>query len=255
MKPELHFSRFEFKYVLPLELREEVERELQFFMALDPYVSTRHGYKYFVRSLYFDDDAMSLYYEKTDGVMERQKFRIRTYTDDAKEDCVRFLEVKGRHNAIVYKHRVEFPDYVVDTLGEGASEFFSSVGEYHKRVAGETGVKNPVIERFLFDAYRMDLEPKVLIDYDRRPYVSKYAPDFRVTIDDSLEATVTGKLFGDIQSRRRRCLTGCSIIEVKFRRQIPAWFHRIIQAYELGRISVSKYCYGMEGTGLALNLE
>ncbi len=58
MKHELHFSRFEFKYVLPLEQRHELESELGYFMALDPHVSKRRHQKYFVRSLYFDDDGM-----------------------------------------------------------------------------------------------------------------------------------------------------------------------------------------------------
>ena len=34
----LHFSRFEFKYVLSQPRREEVESELGHFVELDPYV-------------------------------------------------------------------------------------------------------------------------------------------------------------------------------------------------------------------------
>ncbi len=246
-KPELHFSRFEFKYVLNAEARAELESELGFFMALDPYVSKQRHQRYFVRSLYFDDEAFTHYYEKTDGVMVRRKYRIRTYTDSRTEECVIFLEVKGRYNALVYKHRVELPRTVIERLEHGSNEF---VGEITRRVGDA-----PLFSAFLFDYFRMRLRPRVLIDYERRPYVSKYAPDFRVTFDESLDSTVTDRLFERPTDRQRVFLPGYSIVEVKFKRHIPAWFHRLIQSYGLKRVSVSKYCEGVERTGLADNLE
>jgi hypothetical protein len=247
MKPKLHFSRFEFKYVLPLAQRSDLESELGYFMALDPYVSSKRHQKYFVRSLYFDDDSYTAYYEKTDGIMIRRKYRIRTYTDDSTEECVIFLEVKGRFNSLVYKHRVELPRSVVRSLEVGSEDFLSDLVRLNN--------SDDVATAFLFDSFRRRLKPRLLVDYERRPYVSKYAPDFRVTFDDSLETTVTGRLFSEPTDRQRITLPGFSIIEVKFKRHIPSWFHRLIQSYELHRISVSKYCKGMERTGLAENLE
>ena len=247
MKPKLHFSRFEFKYVLSRDARRELESELGFFMALDPYVSERRHQRYFVRSLYFDDEVYSNYYEKIDGVMCRRKYRIRTYTDSKEEECVIFLEVKGRYNALVYKHRVELPRHIVHALENGPREFTDEM----VKLAGT----DELVTAFVFDCFRMRLEPRLLVDYERRPYVSKYAPDFRVTFDESLESTVTGRLFTGPTDRRRVFLPGYSVVEVKFKRHIPAWFHRLIQSYELQRVSVSKYCKGMERTGLAENLE
>ena len=247
MKPKLHFHRYEFKYVLPLAGREDLEMELGYFMDLDPYVSGLKGNKYFVRSLYFDDVLNTKYYEKTDGVSERKKYRLRTYTDDAAENCACFLEVKGRHNALVYKHRVEVPHETASWLQDGLGAFMSGLSEAVGR--------EDVFKGFSYESYRMGLKPRVLIDYMRRPYVSKYAPDFRVTFDDSLSGTVTGKLFGSVTDRRMALLPGYTIVEVKFRRHIPSWFHRLIQYYEMHRISVSKYCRGMEVLGQSVNLE
>ena len=45
-------------------------------------------------------------------------------------------------------------------------------------------------------------------------------------------------------------ITGFTVMEVKFRRHIPSWFHRLIQAYELRRVSMSKICKAMEILGL-----
>ncbi len=245
MGTELHFSRFEFKYIMPRAQRLSFEGELLYFMSLDPHVSDRRHQKYFVRSLYFDDDALTFYYEKTDGVMIRRKYRIRTYTDEREEDSAIFLEMKGRYNSLVYKHRTPLPRSIIKSLDEGGGFVTECL-----RLG-----KDPLVSGFLFDAIKMRLKPRVIIDYVRRPYVSKYAPDFRVTFDDSLESTVTGRLFGSQTDRRRLLLPGYSIVEVKFKRHIPSWFHRLIQSYELKRVSVSKYCKGMERTGLADNLE
>lgn len=249
MQPELHFSRFEFKYLLPGDARSELESELGYFMALDPYVRREMRQKYFVRSLYFDDDTLTSYYEKTDGVMIRRKFRIRTYTDRKGEPSPVFLEAKGRHNALVYKHRVELPGDAVDALERGQGALVGRLIEFNR----EAG--NDVVRGFVFEALRRRLKPRVLIDYERRPYVSRFAPDFRVTFDDTLTSAVCPVLFGGDGERRRLTLPGYSIVEVKFKRHIPSWFHRLIQSYELRRISVSKYCKGMETAGLAENLE
>lgn len=247
MQPKLHFLRFEFKYVLPAGLRREFESELGYFMALDPHVDGQRRQKYLVRSLYFDDDAYTCYYEKTDGVMSRRKYRIRTYTDRKDEECAVFLEVKGRYNALVYKHRVELPRGVIQNLEAGHCGFVNSL-------IGLDG-RDDVVGGFLYDSFRMRLKPRLLVDYERRPYISRYAPDFRVTFDDTLSSTVTGELFGRGTERSRVLLPGYSVVEVKFKRHIPAWFHRLTQFYELRRVSVSKYCRGMERTGLADNLE
>ena len=49
-------------------------------------------------------------------------------------------------------------------------------------------------------------------------------------------------------------IAGYTILEVKFNRRIPAWFHRILQAHNMRRFSFSKFVRGMEATGLAINL-
>ena len=51
------------------------------------------------------------------------------------------------------------------------------------------------------------------------------------------------------------CIPGNDILEVKFDLNIPPWFHRIIQNYQLKRISVSKFVLGMETTNLAHDYE
>jgi len=101
----LHFARFEFKYILGAQKRREVESDLLYFLEYDPFVEHRDNHRYFVRSLYFDDPNFTAFHDKIDGLHSRSKFRLRTYAFDSKETAPIFLEIKGRHNNLVFKHR------------------------------------------------------------------------------------------------------------------------------------------------------
>ncbi len=247
MLPKLHFSRFEFKYVLRKSLRDEIERQLSYFLTLDPFVSRQPGRKYLVRSLYFDDAAWTRYYEKTDGMLHREKFRLRTYTDDPRQRCATFLEIKGRHDALVFKHRSPLGELCFDDADVGSLDTADLVLRRTEQ--------SPVLEGFRYDLARMRIRPVVRIDYRRRPYFSRFDSAFRLTFDDSLAAAATRTLFPRAWERRRRFLPGYTVLEVKFSHHVPSWFHRIIQSYNLRRVSVSKYCKGVEALALTPHLE
>tara|TARA_Y200000002_G_C22497837_1_gene585823 strand:- start:113 stop:406 length:294 start_codon:yes stop_codon:yes gene_type:complete len=86
-----------------------------------------------------------------------------------------------------------------------------------------------------------------MIDYNRRPLINKFGLYFRLTFDSDLVTSKTNSLFED-KSRPNFSLQykpGNSILEVKFERSIPAWFHRIIQSYNLNRRSISKFVLGV----------
>ncbi len=243
MQTKLHFARFEFKYVLRADLRKEIESELGYFLQLDPYVAGKPDKKYTVRSLYFDDPALTHYYDKTEGMLHRAKFRLRTYSRDPAENCATFLEIKGRHNALVFKHRVP--------LVHGKRGEFAPGEQGVAKSIMERADKGPVLTRFEFEHARKQLRPVMLIDYERRPYVSKYDAEFRLTLDEKLQGTSTKSLYPQPWDSSRSILLGYSVMEVKFRYHMPSWFHRIIQSYGLRRVSVSKVCHGMEVCGLA----
>jgi len=260
MEVKLHFSRYEFKYILPYALRKSLESELQYFVELDPFVADKPGRKYFVRSLYYDNSCFSNYYEKIDGLMQRAKFRIRTYTNDGCDDCPEFLEVKGRRNNLVYKHRTKLfnntqvDDILVDSPPVLPCKTFSSLGRTTNNVV--CAVKDgPIKTKFLYEVFRKNLAPVMLVDYWRRPYVSKYDPEFRLTFDDNLYAAAAEDLFPAGHINARALLSGYTILEVKFRFHIPKWFHRLIQTMELRRVSISKYCEAIECHGMADKLE
>ncbi len=239
---KLHFSRFEFKYLLPRALRLEVEAELSHFVDFDPFVSSREGHQYMVRSLYWDDAQLTAFVNKLDGQMVRSKFRIRTYTEDADEPVPRFLEIKGRHNNLVVKHRAPLDVGVLES---------SIGGDDLAELVMARCAPGPIHQEFTFQRYRRRIRPYCLIDYQRRPYVSRFDPEFRLTFDAELQATQTDSLFPKPTDHSVRVVPGYTVMEVKFRHHLPSWFHRIIQAYELRRLSFSKICEGTIALGIA----
>jgi hypothetical protein len=242
-KVQEHFLRYEFKYLLDTEKRQNIENELAHFMQLDPFVERFENKKYLVRSLYFDDPVYSFYYEKTDGLMHRQKFRIRTYTTEYNKNIPIMLELKGRYNNFVYKHR---------TVVEHDS---NNVNDVFVLLSSLSDDNNPVSQQFLYDKFRKHIKPVMLIDYQRRAYQSKYDYEFRITFDGDLYGMQTNALFPEHTVYRRKLRDGYTIMEVKFRKHVPPWFHRIMIKYQLTRLSISKYCTGMESSSLIENLD
>jgi len=240
---KLDFLRFEFKYIISNYLRAAVEKDLSHFMMLDPFAAKQNDHRYFVRSLYYDDPAFTSYHEKVDGALRRAKFRLRTYTNDPGNSCETYLEIKGRYNSSVYKQRAGFAD-------PAGSRIFADCASSTTDTILEAINDSPVAGLFRYELARTKIRPIMLIDYTRRPYLSRYDAEFRLTFDDNLRATVTNKLFPRASQSRRGLLQGRTVMEIKFKDCVPLWFHRILKKYGLQRESVSKICTGIEAWNL-----
>jgi SPX domain protein involved in polyphosphate accumulation len=241
--PLQKFERYEFKYILDTIQRNKIENDVKNFMELDEFAKKNKNY--FVRSLYFDDPNYVNYYEKIDGMKLRHKFRLRTYGKDYCQDVPIFLEVKGRVNQRTYKKRIKIEK----------KNLFKYEGSESNIMIEKDELSNSLINFFVYEKLKKNIKPLVLTDYNRSPYVSNYDRNFRVTFDKNLIIQKTDKLFENNNSFARNCLTGYTILEVKFDRRMPKWFHRIIQTYNLNRLSISKFCVGMERIELVENLE
>ena len=238
------FSRYEFKYLLNQATCAGIEDEVRHFMSFDGHVDPEFDNRYLVRSLYFDNTAADNYYEKIDGIKTRHKYRIRTYGTSPAGDMPIFLEEKGRHNNRIYKHRIAVRPEDLERLTDPSRSM--EMLDVYPNVA--------LIESFVFDVIRRRLKPRVLVDYLRRPYTSAYDMNFRLTFDSALSAAAVNDLYPSRAVPRYLSNAGWTILEVKFHRRIPAWFHRILQAHSLRRLSISKFCKGMEVCNLAVDL-
>lgn len=242
MKENQILYRYEFKYILNKKTSDQIEKEARNFMIYDGHVKKELNNKYFVRSLYFENNFSSNFYEKVDGMKIRRKYRLRTYSNFFDPKVPIFFEVKGRISERTYKKRINIKNKYLN-LFLSQSQNFNLLNLYPN---------NEMIINFIFDSFRKNLKPLILVDYKRRPYINKFGLYFRLTFDTNLLSSKTNNLFSnDKYSSWLECKAGYTILEVKFDRSIPAWFHRIIQCYNLKRRSVSKFVLGMSSSGLA----
>ena len=239
------FSRFEIKYILNQSLSLSIQNEIKNFMTYDGHINKNSSKKkYYVRSIYFDNDSYSNFNEKVDGLKIRHKFRIRTYTDKLTRDSKLYLEEKGRLNQRTYKIRTKIMKNDLDL-------FFNQKNLFRLKKNYENTM---LVEKFIFESLRKNIHPNVIIDYDRSPFVNNTGLYFRLTFDSNIRSSVSNSLFLT-NNQWKKCLDGFDILEVKFDTTVPAWFQKIIQSYELNRLSISKYVLGLEATGLAEDYE
>ena len=234
------FSRYEFKFILSKNKADSIENEIKHFMVLDKNAIKKANKKYFVRSLYFDNPLNSNFYEKVDGMKIRKKFRIRSYSNFKNSKNPIFLEMKGRRNQRTYKVRTIIkPNNINLLLDKKKFEILKKIYSI-----------NEVVNSFIYESLRKKIEPKVIVDYFRRPYVNKFGLLFRLTFDSNILSSPSKDIFYNSKFLNlKECMAGNTVLELKFERSIHPWFHRLIQNYNLKRLSVSKFSIGMERSG------
>lgn len=229
-KINLHFRRFEFKYVMPKAIAERIVPELLTYMYLDEFAGEKEHYE--VHSLYFDSPEFKSYHEKIYGVMNRKKIRFRFYEQDIHKNAEVFFEIKRKSDEVILKDRS------IETkmrLGEFLNNPFSLT---------KTGGNEKFYNEFLYEYFQYRMEPKVFVSYTRKPFFSKFSRDFRVTFDSQIIASkVETYCNTSLQAKEYVPIHPEDIVmEVKFRTKIPRWFHRIIDEYKLKKSPFSKYC-------------
>lgn len=122
--------------------------------------------RYWIRSLYFDNQADKALREKLDGVDKREKFRIRYYNGDA---AVIHLEKKSKRNGLCSKQSAELTAAEAQSIVDGDWTWMLSSGR-------------PLVRELYSKMNAQGLRPRTIVDYMREPFV--YAPgNVRVTLD------------------------------------------------------------------------
>lgn len=122
--------------------------------------------RYWIRSLYFDNQADKALREKLDGVDKREKFRIRYYNGDA---AVIHLEKKSKRNGLCSKQSAELTAAEAQSIVDGDWTWMLSSGR-------------PLVRELYSKMNAQGLRPRTIVDYMRELFV--YAPgNVRVTLD------------------------------------------------------------------------
>lgn len=194
--------RHELKYLISYPEYEALRLRLAGYFHLDE--NAKAG-EYMIRSLYFDDLYDSAYEEKSSGVFQRKKYRIRIYNYSDKEIK---LERKKKQGSYIYK--------------ESAS---LTKDEFYRILDGDYGFllksDKKLCQELYIELVSNFLRPRVIVDYERTPFIMD-SGTVRITFDKNVRAAVGGF---DIFDRNLVPLHAMEpdklILEVKFTEFLP----------------------------------
>ena len=223
MREKKETFRHELKYVISNEQRDVQIARMKDILYLDPYAGST-GYK--IRSLYFDDFNNSAYEDKLIGIANRKKYRIRIYNGG---DKVIKLECKQKQGNYILKESVGLTREEVYQLLEGRFEFLLQY-------------KEPLYHKFYVACVSEILRPKVIVDYDRIPYLYDTGT-VRVTFDSHVCAGVGSFDLFDQQIPTIEVMTADRLImEVKYTEYLPQVVKSILMQDSGEYTAASKYC-------------
>ena len=219
--------RHEYKYLISRADAELLKLRLPHIMERDPTVGETGQYT--IRSLYFDDFSGGAYYEKVDGVSERTKYRIRFYNYDSSVIKLERKEKKGhltRKTAqTITKNDARALEY---TLSSGCPDTPGGLTEELRLACNGRG-----------------LRPRVLVDYDRTPFVC-HSGNTRITIDENLRTRpYIAHLFASPRAMIPVLDPDQVILEVKFDDFLPGHLAAALADVPKAPMAISKFALCM----------
>lgn len=221
---KMNKSRHEFKYLSTKNQLILLNARLKTIMKVDEHTNGDSTYR--IRSIYFDDWKNSNFFENEEGISPREKWRIRAYNEDSRNIS---LECKQK-----------ICDKVIKTSCKLTIEQYDGImrGDYfvlHQ--------DNKLINRFLLRCKIDQLKPKVIVGYERKPYICKEG-NVRVTFDMNLYSSPDIGGFFDRTIRKRPIFrTATHMVEVKFDEFLQDYVNQTVQMADMRRMTFSKYYY------------
>ena len=212
--------RHELKYLISRASAELLRRRLPHFMGRDPHAGPTG--KYTIRSLYFDDFYGSAMEEKESGLAMRTKYRLRCYNYDL--SFVK-LERKEKHDSLTKK--------AAQTLSRQEALALQAL----EADPGATGLKLELQNKLRWEALR----PRVLVDYDRTPFVCADG-NTRITLDEDLR---TRPYCADLEAPATAMIPVLApeqvILEVKFDDFLPGYLAQALADIPKAPMAISKF--------------
>ena len=221
-------KRFEYKYVITYADYFMIKDALSMLLEHDV-----HGEKddYPVHSVYLDDILFTGAADKAFGNEVHQKYRIRFYHHEDKKK----LELKHKIGNVSTKYSTPIND-----------ELYHALIEQNLDVI-ERYVDDELIRRYMLDMLKNNLEPKVMIKYNREAYKDSI-DNLRVTFDHSLLGSMFDEF--DFEPDNRLLQNNKLILEVKYEHYLPKNIKQIIKKINPNLIAFSKYFLGYNSLGI-----
>ena len=214
------FKRYELKYLLTHQQKEQVLQAIEPYMELDEYGRTT------IRNIYYDTENYRLIRRSLEAPIYKEKLRVRSYSQ-AKEDSKVFVELKKKYDSVVYKRRISMPEQ-------------EAMLWLNQRKPNEE-VTQISREVDYFMEYYKELRPAVFLTYEREAYYTKEKSDFRVTFDDTILCREEAISLQEEVWGRRILPENLVLMEVKCSGGIPIWMTTVLTSAGIRKTSFSKY--------------
>ena len=227
MKKSKESYRHELKYLISTWEKEFIEKKIAAILKQDIH-SVDGGYM--IRSLYFDDLWENAYNEKLAGTSSRKKYRIRCY--NGQKDVIK-LEKKKKEGQYIYKEAANLTEKEFLDILSGEVDFLKKSDHFLK-------------QEFYYEIKTNQMRPKVIVDYEREPYVLAYG-DVRITFDSHIRAAISGYDIFDLNIPTIEVLPKDQLImEVKFTEYLPEMVRDILPHQDVALMAASKYVMCLE---------
>ena len=229
-----HENKYDITYAQYLALRQR----LRTVMKPDPYARADGTYR--IRSIYFDNLADKALMEKKEGVLYREKFRIRYYNDDFSHLT---LEKKIKNRSLTRKESAPLSLEECERILNGDIAFLKEHPD-------------PLVRELYLKMRQQLLKPKVLVSYVREPYIYA-AGNVRVTFDWEIRTSLWEQRFLSQEVYDISCHAGKSsnassqdgepgsedsmLMEVKYDNFLPEIIQLLLQTDDIRQRAFSKY--------------
>lgn len=213
--------RNELKYLCSEGELFQIQARIQALCRPDPHA--QNGI-YNIRSVYFDDPQNRYFYENENGSDPREKYRIRIY--NASDDRIT-LECKRKERTMTHKDSCPLTKEQCRMLLDGKLT--------------EASVNSELLQKFYLLQTQRHLLPKVIVDYQRTPFVYDFG-NVRITFDRNIGSTTDiGGFFSPYLPLRPILPLGKQILEVKYDELLPDFLYSAMNLGSLRQTNFSKY--------------
>ena len=215
--------RNEIKYLVSETQLVLLENRIRNLIQPDRHAGADGTYQ--IRSLYFDDFENTYYRENEMGTDPREKFRIRIYNGDPGRIS---LELKKKQHSMTQKLSCLLTEEQCLELMAG-------------RPLPADPYYPPVLQKMNLLMKTRLLKPKVIVEYDRTPFVEKLG-NTRVTLDRNIRSSNAVASFLEKRVPARPIMPARKqILEVKYDEFLPDYLYRNLQLSHLRQTTFSKY--------------
>lgn len=214
------FERYEIKYLLTAQQKEQLLRAMRGHMQLDQFGRST------IRNIYYDTDTFRLIRRSLEKPAYKEKLRIRSYQRVEPNDPV-FVELKKKFQSVVYKRRLVLPE-------EQAMTSF--------RTGDALSVQSQIADEIeYFRAYYRTLRPAVFLSYEREAFYALDGSDFRITFDKNILYRCRDFSLGSPIYGIPLLTGGQTLMEIKTSGGMPLWMTHALTEHCIFHTSFSKY--------------